>query len=382
MSGIGKYICMLFTIIVFSCNGYDNTERKSYDEALSITNSVMHNYPFSLEDLRKLQRADSLLDNIVMDTTLIRKALELKVFIFNAQGKQTEGVDYFSSLPESVFETSIDRELFIESINFSKSDTLNKSKVNKTLEIIEQYYDQTGTHTELHKKILSEVLVGSCGEYPPEQLQEVVTRFYEKGMLNQDTYDCVEKMIGAAMAVNKYQDLINNYKDVLSYPTPFKKELTEDYISIELRNDCMEPYYTFWGYNSQNKTETELLIRHFFELKYSGFNGALVYYSMMGNFIANQCKEDEFYIKELLPGEKFKYFIKGDVIGQYYLVNLSKTYVDSLLGPLSGNVLYKHDYTIVNSTNAISIYSDSTKTENHSIRVKRRFTTPTSTTLF
>lgn len=87
-----------------------------------------------------------------MDTTLIRKALELKVFIFNAQGKQTEGVDYFSSLPESVFETSIDRELFIESINFSKSDTLNKSKVNKTLEIIEQYYDQTGTHTELHKK--------------------------------------------------------------------------------------------------------------------------------------------------------------------------------------------------------------------------------------
>ena len=155
-----------------------------------------------------------------------------------------------------------------------------------------------------------------------------------------------------------------------------------DFCAIEVKNENAEPYYSFWIYQTQDKPEKEVLLKYFFELRFSEYKRIVVSYSIMGDYLVNMCKEDNFYIKKLKPGEKFKYFIKGGDLGRYHIVNLKESIVDSILCKLSGTILYKHEYTLVDNNEALSVFADSTIYNGRKLKVLQCYKISTDITFF
>lgn len=161
-----------------------------------------------------------------------------------------------------------------------------------------------------------------------------------------------------------------------------RQEQSVDFCAIEVKNDNSEPYYSFWIYRTHDMSEEEALLKYFFELRFAGYDRMVVSYSIMGDYLVNMCKDDSFYIKKLRPGEVFKYFIKGNDLGQYHIVNLKESIVDSVICKLSGAILFKHDYTIVDNSDKLSVYADSTIYYGSKLKILQRYKISTDITLF
>lgn len=79
--------------------------------------------------------------------------------------------------------------------------------INEIIYRLKDYYDTTGINSVFHKKLISRLLIGYSNAYHYEDLNMIVERVYSMDMIEQDAFECLKRMIGAAMSIEMYHDL-------------------------------------------------------------------------------------------------------------------------------------------------------------------------------
>ena len=115
-------------------------------------------------------------------------------------------------------ETEFNKDLFERA---SKLSLLDKNEdcekivclINEIINKVKDYYDTTGINSVFQKKLLSRLLIGYSDVYHYEDLNVTVECVYSMDMIEQDAFECLKRMIGAAMSIDMYHDLTDTRKN-------------------------------------------------------------------------------------------------------------------------------------------------------------------------